>query len=109
MAFAVLYVCYTTCMLWVGGRLSEFRWSGAVTRLLGEACAAAAGTFLLARFAPSVVSTTVGAAVVVVTGLVCLQRICLRLGKEHRVTLWVARLPGVGRWLPDSGTCRIQR
>lgn len=99
-AFAALYVCYTVGVLWVAKRLCQFRWTVQVVRLLVAACAVVAATLMLVWFGPLWVSTAVGAPLVLVCGLICLQRICLRLGKGHRVTLWAGRLPGLGRWLP---------
>ena len=99
-AFAALYGACTLGVLWIASRLSHFRWTRQVVRLLVAACAVVAATFMLASFCPLWVSTTVGAPLVLACGLICVQRICLRLGKEHRVTLWVGRVPGVGRWLP---------
>jgi PST family polysaccharide transporter len=101
MAFAALYFCYTGGVLWIARHLTFFCWTAQAVRLLVEASAAAAATFMLVWFGPLSVSTAVGAPLVFACGLVCLRRICLRLGKEHRLTLWVGRIPGVGPWLLD--------
>ena len=106
-AFAALYGCCTPGVLWIARRLSHFRWTPQVARLLVAASAVMAATFILARFGPPVVSTAVGAPLVLACGLICLRRICLRLGNDHRVTLWVGRVPGMGRWLVGLGTSQI--
>ncbi len=104
-AFAILYGFYTLLMLLVAGRLSHFCWSGTTLRLLMEACALLAGVFLLARFASSSIALVLGGIIVSACGLVCLRRICLRLGKNHRVTVWLGRIPSLGP-AADLNNCR---
>lgn len=86
MAFAALYACYTVGMLWVAKRLVGFAWTKAVKRLLMEAVAIFALTFFLVRCVSGLAGVVLGAILVVGSGLLCLRRICDRLGREHRVS-----------------------
>src|ERR1035441_2236159 len=70
MAFAALYCACTVGVLLIAMRLSQFRWTAQVLRLLVAACAMVAATLMLVCFGPLWVSTTVGAPMVLACGLV---------------------------------------
>lgn len=99
-AFAALYACCTPGVLWIANRLTHFRWTSAVMRLLLVASLLMVIAFFLARFCGPVFSALVGAPLVTVCGVGCVRRICLRLGRDHRLTIILGRVPLFSRFLP---------
>ena len=95
-AFAALYGFYTLGMLRVASRLSGFRWSREVVRLLGIGSAVVLATFLLQRLIPEVPSTIAGSLIVAGCAWYCLRQIVLRIGREHRISRLVLRIPLLG-------------
>jgi antigen flippase len=98
-AFAIVYGAYTLGMLWVAGRISQFRWSKAVLRLFLTAGLAVAITFGLAKLAPGIVASLAGGIIVVASAYYCLRQICHRLGPQHRISKMLLRLPIIGHLL----------
>ncbi|MBE3142727.1 MAG: oligosaccharide flippase family protein, partial [Planctomycetes bacterium] len=98
-AFAIMYGAYTLGLLWVAGRLSQFRWSKPVLHLLLAAGLAVSVTFVLVKLAPGIVANLVGGIIVIVSTYYCLRQICYRLGPQHRVTRMIRRLPVIGHLL----------
>jgi antigen flippase len=96
-AFAVRNLSYTAGILWVAGKLSRFRWSGAVVRLLIMSGLTVAVAFGLIELAPEGVAGAVGGVMVLASGTWCLRQICVRLGPQHRITQMVMLIPFVGR------------
>lgn len=98
-ASAVLYVFVTIVVIWVAGRLSRFRWSPAVVRLLAVASILITGTFAVIVLTPPSFGMVSGGLITVATGFYCLRQITARVGPEHRISRMVARLPWIGQRL----------
>jgi antigen flippase len=98
-AFPILYGLYTAGMLWVAFRLSGFRWSRDVIRLLSVGAVLVLATFVVMKSAPEIPATILGAVIIVGTGCYCLRQITGRLGPEHKISRMVLRLPIVGQRL----------
>lgn len=94
LAFAVLYLCYTALMLWVGRWLTGFRWSRGVVKLLLWSGGAVLLAFALARGATPGFQAALGGVLVGVTGYFCLRQLARRLGPDHRISRLLVRLPG---------------
>lgn len=93
-AFAVLYVGYTAGMLAVSARLSGFRWSGAVIKLLLGAAVLVALGFALSQGLSGISGAVMGGLITGLAGVLCLRGLAQRLGPEHRMVRWAGRFPG---------------
>ena len=98
-AFAVRNLSYTAGILWVAGKLSGFRWSRPVIRLLVISGLIMAAIFGLITLAPERAAWAVGGIMVLATGYWCLRQICVRLGPQHRINKLLIRIPLIGRLL----------
>lgn len=94
LAFALVYLCYPAGMLWVTGRLSEFRWSPAVIRLLAGSGGLIAGGFAAEQWLPEAGKLIAGGLITLASGVVCLRGLARRLGPEHRLVRMLDR----GMW-----------
>ncbi|HEX3720179.1 MAG TPA: O-antigen translocase [Verrucomicrobiae bacterium] len=79
-AFALLYVCYTGMMLMVVCRLTDFRWSSAVLKVLGLAILVMGTIFVCARFLPGRWSFCIGLAATLVVSAISLLTLQKLLG-----------------------------
>lgn len=96
--FALTYLVYTLAIRVVSRHLIGFRWAADVLRLM----VISAGLVLFG-FASNVLlsepwRTLLGSLVCGVGCLVSLRGLTKRLGPEHRMTRWAARVPG-SRWV----------
>lgn len=98
-AFALFYGLYTAGVFWVARHLSEFFWSASTLRLLGGSAAVTIFSFVLADIVPSVWLAAAGGSIVVITGILCLRRLCGRLESGHRLVRLAGQIPGLGRWI----------
>jgi PST family polysaccharide transporter len=98
-AFAVFYAFVTIVVLWGAARLSQFRWSPAVIRLLALASILIAATFALIKLTPPLFGMSSGGLITVATGFYFLRQITARLGPAHRISRMVVRLPWIGQRL----------
>ena len=99
MAFAALYALYIVGMLWTTARLSQFRWSASVVRLLSYSSVAVLGSFLLSQFLPTIPLAAVGGVLVLVVGVLSLRQLIRRVGTQHRLARIPLRIPGLGPFL----------
>lgn len=98
-AFFACYLAYTGAMLLVGAYLIGFRWSPEVLRLVAVCAATILLTFVARDWLPPIAGHAACAIVVVATGLWCLRGLAARVGPEHRVIAFLARIPGLSRLL----------
>jgi ribose/xylose/arabinose/galactoside ABC-type transport system permease subunit len=98
-AFALVYGCYLVGMLWVAGRLSSFRWSAAVRRLLALVAAVILTTFALMSAPPAIWGLVIGALLSGLTGIYSLCQITAHVGPDHLLSRTILRLPFIRRLL----------
>jgi antigen flippase len=90
-AFAILQGMYVLGMRYVAGRLSGFRWSSPVRRLLLLSAASVSVTLAIAtQLTPLMASASGGLLVLMASGL-CLLRLKARLGPTHELSVFIAR------------------
>jgi len=93
-AFAILYTLYTIYLLGVARRLTWFRWSPDVHKLLFlSGLLLACGAFVV-KFVPQGWAEGLGFLLTLVAGLLCLRGIVVRLGSEHRIVGAMRKIPG---------------
>jgi PST family polysaccharide transporter len=80
MAFALTYLTYTTLMLLMAWRLTEFHWSATALKILVPAVLIMGAIFGCTRFLPVWWSVSIGLAATVVAGLASLQVLQKLLG-----------------------------
>ena len=97
-AFAVLYGCYTVIVFWVAVRLSGFRWSRSVVKLIVFSAIFIGMVFGIINLFPGTPATISSLILVLISGIYCLRQLVLRLGPEHRISKLAATVPGVGRY-----------
>ena len=94
MAFAVLYLFYTTLMLVLMRKLVGFSYAQKTRRLLSWSIPLVISIFILEHGQPGVWSTTFGAVVTCAASWVCLRGLLLRI-PDHQLR----RLGGIALWL----------
>ncbi len=97
--FAGCYVLYTAGMAWVGHRLIGFRWSPPVLRMMMTSGLLITIAFFVNRLLPEIPAAFVGCGIAAVGCLWCLRSLVHRLGNEHRLVVWIGRVPGLARAL----------
>lgn len=98
-AFVIMYASYTVAMLWVAGRLTGFRWSSSVSRLLVTAVALVALAYATVTLLSPLAAAFIGTALVVSGTIYSIRQLTARLGSAHRISRLVSRLPMVGPYL----------
>jgi hypothetical protein len=96
LAFAVAYGLYIPGMLYVAARLTGFRWSGEVVRLLFWAAALVMAGLAVRHSLPNLASLGAGVCLTGLAAVVSLRGAAQRLGAQHRVVKLLMRLPGGG-------------
>ena len=97
-AFVVLYVGYIATVYLVSRRLIAFRWSGDCARIGLLSLPALGAIFIAFRLLPLWPATWSGLSLSLVAAILCLRGLASRVGTEHRIVRYIARLPG-GRLL----------
>ncbi len=67
MAFFVLYVFYTILLLVIVNRITQFRWTPSILRIMALACLSIAATFLLPHFVSQISSLVAGALLILIS------------------------------------------
>lgn len=98
-AYAMRNILYTLGMILVAARLSGFRWSSAVLRLLLITGVAIVITFCLVKLAPKSISEIAGGVIFIASAIWCPRQICIRLGPENKINRTLLRVPLLGRLL----------
>jgi PST family polysaccharide transporter len=98
-SFALLYAAYTVGMLWTTSRLSRFRWSSSVWRLLIYSSVAVLGSFLLSQWLPAIPLAAAGSVLVMVVAVLSLRQLIRRVGTQHRLARIPLRIPVLGPFL----------
>lgn len=96
-AFFLLYFIYTGIVFVVGRRLTGFAWSRACGAQIALAIAFMAAAWLAASVDSVAASTALGIALSAMAGLYSVSGLANRLGREHRLTRMLLRLPLIGR------------
>jgi antigen flippase len=98
-AFCGMYAVYQIVILVVVAARAGFSWEAATVRLVLLSLALF-GAVAATQWLPQPWGMIAGCAGVIVAGVASLRGLAARLGRDHRLVQWVARLPGVGRLLP---------
>lgn len=94
-AFAAMYVAYTTATWAVAKHLIGFSWSHGSRTMLIRLTLVVLALFMAVRALPLWLGTAVGALVTLMVSLYCLRGLVARVGPEHRITKLGLRVPGV--------------
>ena len=94
-AFALNYLAYTICVLWVARRLIGFKWSPGVIQLIALSVVIILVGALTAFMFSSTIRYVTGSLLTVIAAVVTLRGLARRLGSEHRFVRAIARIPGV--------------
>lgn len=97
-AFAFVYACQSVLIYCVAVRLSGFRWSGAVLKLMGFSVVFIGSELVIAKMLTGVPAAVAGMMLVSVSGIYCLRQLAIRLGPEHIISKLAKALPAVGRF-----------
>lgn len=97
-AFAALYVAYTTATWAVARHLIGFSWSPSSRAVLFRLTLIVVALFIAVRELPLWTGTVVGGLVTLAVSLYCLRGLVARVGPDHRITKLGLRVPGV-RWV----------
>lgn len=92
MSFALLYIFHTIGMLFLLHRLTKFRWTLSVVRLMFIACTFLLGG-LVCLWLPMLYRFLAGAALTIFSGIFCIRGIASRLGPQNRLVKMLTRLP----------------
>jgi len=95
-AFFVLYVIYSLMIFVIVKRLIGFAWNTETRRVLLSIVAIVAGVFLVSELFSEVYSVIIGSLATLIASVCCTRELIKRLGKEHRVTRIIGRLPLLG-------------
>ena len=95
MGFAMAYVGYILVIYWVGARLTGFKVSEPVLRVLLSSTAVLAFVFFSRQIPSPVLAPVVGGIATLACGLACLRLLCHRLGPDHKIARVAARIPGL--------------
>lgn len=95
LAFFILYLLYIATVYWVGHRLTAFRWSSGVQRMLIVLLTIVALSFVAARLVPLWPATVLGLVSSLVATVICLRGLVKRIGQEHRIVRAACRVPGM--------------
>lgn len=101
-AFAVTYLIYALCMLWVGRILIGFVWSPSVKKLLVLSSGCVGAGLIVPLALTEQASLAAGAVLTAGGAIISLRGLAQRLGPQHRLVKWLCRLPG-GRYLLAAG------
>jgi PST family polysaccharide transporter len=97
-AFALLYACHSAVVFLVAVRLSDFRWSISVMKLICYSALFIVVEFGILKLLTGLVAVIASMVLVLVSGIYCLRQLILRLGPEHRISKLAAVIPLVGRY-----------
>lgn len=99
MAFAALYACYSAVLYLIAVRLSGFRWSGAVLRLIASSALLIGAQFCVPHLLAGTAALVASLLLVVCSGVYSLRQLTFRVGPQHPISRLVAAVPGLGRYL----------
>lgn len=94
-AFFGLYVISLVVIHRVASHLTGFKWGSSCRKLLLFVGPVVAMTFVVARFLPLWLSTTIGIAASFISSVGCLRGLINRIGDDHRMIQAVCKIPGM--------------
>ena len=103
-AFVFVYVTYIIVMAIVGWKLTGFRWTPVVLKLMTVVGVYAGGAFLSRKLLPEPYAVSVGLVIIVLSSLFSLRELTRRLGPKHRISKWVLRIPLLRKAVPNICT-----
>jgi PST family polysaccharide transporter len=98
MAFAVMYACYCVMVFGVAMRLSGFRWSEPVIKLICYSASYIALEFVVLNTLSGTPAVLAGVALVSASGIYCLRQLVSRVGPDHGISRLIESVPGVRRY-----------
>jgi antigen flippase len=93
--FALLYPLHTVLLLYIARRLTSFRWSPGVLKLLAVSASLIGTGFALQRSLAPMLGLVVGAVLTTVACWLSLRGLVRRLGRNHRLVQLAFRVPGM--------------
>lgn len=92
-AFFVMYVYHIIGMRLITGHLINFSWNKVTRRLILAQILLIATVFTATLMLPEIWSMALGSILSIAVSLYCLQQLMIRLGRGHRVCLFVKKVP----------------
>lgn len=93
LSYPILYASYTLAMLWILYRLTGFRWTPAMLRLLLNSGLLITAGLLVSTYLPKPYDIALGILLTGASALFCLRGLVSRLGTDHRLVKMICRLP----------------
>lgn len=95
LAVPLLYFFYTALLVWICRRLTGFRWTSALLKLLGTSAGLIVAGFAVQKWIPGYYGLAAGALLTTVACVLSLRGITTRLGGDHRIVQMACKIPGV--------------
>lgn len=92
-AFAALYVAYTTAVFMVASRLTAFRWSADSVRIAAVGLTLLAVTFVSSQVLKLWAATAFGLLSSALAAVYCLRLLIGKVGADHRISRAAGRIP----------------
>lgn len=97
-AFMVVYICYCSIALFFAIRLSGFRWTIPVVRLIGFSTLFIIAELCIMKIFASIYSVITSALLILFSGTFCLRQLIYRIGPNHRISIAITNIPWIGHY-----------